>query len=92
LFDTWSVNQADSRCVLFSFSDTTDEWQQAEILMSNYKDMLEKREELQNEVKQLADRSDSLEEELRARLSDEVNEVLAFPPSDTISVGDEEKK
>jgi hypothetical protein len=86
------VNQADSRCALLSFSDATDEWQQAEILMSNYKDMLEKREELQNEVKQLADRSDSLEGELRARLSDEVNEDLAFPPSDTISVGDEEKK
>ena len=58
--------------------------------MANYKAMLQKREDLYAEVGDLEEQNDVLEDELRACLSDEVNEKLAFPPSDVISVNNEE--
>ena len=60
--------------------------------MANYKAMLEKRQHLYAEVRELEELNDVLEDKLRACLSDEVNEELAFPPSDEISVDNEEKK
>jgi hypothetical protein len=75
---------------IFDHSDNTDdEWQQAEALMANYKAMLEKREGLYSEVRGLEEQNDVLGDRLRARLDDEVNEELAFPPSDMISVDNE---
>ena len=65
------------------------EWQQAETLMSNYKAMLEQREGLHSEVIELEQKNDELEDELKARLEEEVNEELAFPPSNMIRVADD---
>jgi hypothetical protein len=49
--------------------------------MSNYKTMLERRDELQSTVRSLELQNDTLEEELKTRLNDKVNEELAYPPS-----------
>ena len=64
--------------------DKSDEWQQAETLMSEYKSMLEQREGLSYEVIDLERQNDKLEDELKARLQEDVNEDLAFPPSSMI--------
>ena len=72
--------------------DKSDEWQQAETLITNYKNMLEQREGLQTEVKTLEQEKNKLEEELQARLNDKVNDELAFPPSSMIQMDCEEKK
>jgi cell division protein FtsB len=79
--------------VLLAFNiDKSDEWQQAETLITNYKNMLEQREGLQTEVKTLEQEKNKLEEELQARLNDKVNDELAFPPSSMIQMDCEEKK
>lgn len=79
--------------ILFSnINDRNDDWQQAETLMTDYRVLLEKREGLHTDAKELENQNHALEEELRSRLKDKVNEELAFPPSNAISVGDEVKK
>lgn len=60
--------------------------------MTDYRDLLEKREGLHTEAKELENQNHTLEEELKARLKDKVNEILAFPPSNAISVDDTVKK
>lgn len=55
--------------------------------MANYSNILEKREGLNAEVKSVESQNKKLEEELKSKLKDKINEELAFPPSMT-SVGD----
>lgn len=66
--------------------DKTDEWNQAESLMSNYRTILEKREVLNSEVASMEHLNHKLENELSSRLKEKVNEELAFPPSNAITV------
>lgn len=70
--------------------DYSDEWNQAEILMSNYKSILERREELNLELASVERQNLDMEKELAEKLQDKVNKELAFPPSSLISaaVGD----
>eukprot|EP00804_Cyclotella_cryptica_P018603 CCRYP_011421-RE/>CCRYP_011421-RE protein AED:0.07 eAED:0.07 QI:2864/0.75/1/1/1/0.8/5/561/500 len=74
------------------YGDKFDKWQQAEELMSNYKDILEQREVLHSEVKRLEEKNNDLEKELQERLNEKVNEELAFPPSNDITMNDNDKK
>jgi len=68
--------------------DKSDQWNQAEALMSSYRNMLERREGLNSEVASMERLNGRLEKELRSNLSEKVNEELAFPPSAMISVRD----
>jgi hypothetical protein len=70
--------------------DNSDEWSQAEILISNYKSILERREELNLELASVERQNLDMEKELAEKLQDKVNKELAFPPSSLISaaVGD----
>ena len=60
--------------------DKSDEWNQAETLMSNYRNVLERRESLNSESVSMKRQNEKLEEELRSKLKEKVNEELAFPP------------
>lgn len=92
LFESeWKGNE-NTEIVNVSFSDKNDDWQQAETLMSNYKTMLERRDELQSTVRTLEQQNETLEDELKTRLNDKVNEELAYPPSAMITVGGEGKR
>ncbi|KAL7550302.1 hypothetical protein ACHAWF_013545 [Thalassiosira exigua] len=66
--------------------DISDEWKQAETLMSNYRTILERREGLNSEVASMKRHNVILEDELKSKLKEEVNDELAFPPSSMISV------
>ncbi|ACI64152.1 predicted protein [Thalassiosira pseudonana CCMP1335] len=72
-------------------SDRNDEWTQAETLMSNYKIVLERRENLNAECNELECKNAELENELKLKLQEKINEELAYPPSKMISVHDEKK-
>jgi hypothetical protein len=65
--------------------DKSDEWSQAEILMSNYKSILERREELNLELASVERQNMDMERELAEKLKDKVNTELAFPPSSLMS-------
>lgn len=54
--------------------------------MSNYKDILERREGLYSEVKTLQKQNADLEKELQERLNEKVNEELVFPPSNIVTM------
>jgi hypothetical protein len=72
------------------YSDSFDkcvEWGQAETLMSNYKAILERREDLHAEVMSMGHQNTHLERELESKLKDKINEQLAFPPRDLIALG-----
>jgi len=56
--------------------------------MSNYRDILERREGLNSEATSMKREIEQLEEELKSKLKEKVNEELAFPPTSMISVGD----
>lgn len=57
--------------------------------MSNYKSILERREELNLELASVERQNMDMERELAEKLKDKVNTELAFPPSSLISaVGD----
>ena len=55
--------------------------------MSNYRTILERRESLNSEVQKMEENNLKLEEELKSKLNEKVNDDLAFPPSSMISVG-----
>ena len=61
-------------------SDRMEEWQQAESLMTNYRAVLQKREELKSQAHSLKAQNKVLEGELTTMLNDKVNEELTFPP------------
>ena len=64
----------------FCSFDRSDEWDQAETLMSDYRTILERREHLHSEVASLGHQNMELEKDLESRLKEEVNEQLVFPP------------
>ena len=53
--------------------DNSDEWSQAEILISNYKSILERREELNLELASVERQNLDMEKELAEKLQDKVN-------------------
>ncbi len=61
-------------------SDRIEEWHQAESLMTNYRAVLQKREELNSQAHSLKAQNRVLEGELSAMLNDKVNNELTFPP------------
>lgn len=65
---------------------SSDKWEQAEILMTNYKNVLERREELNSEVEFVEQENEKLERELQSMLKDKINEELEFPPSRIVSM------
>ena len=84
----WSHTNLRYSSIYYCRFDKSDEWDQAEELMSNYRTVLERRESLNSEVASMERRNIQLEEELKSKLKEKVNEELAFPPSSIISVGD----
>jgi hypothetical protein len=61
--------------------DRGEEWNQAENLMTLYRNLLSKREELKVQVDQFNFSNEELEKALKTKLDDEkVNEELTFPP------------
>ena len=64
--------------------EKSDEWNQAEMLMSDYRNILERRKSLNSESTSMKQQNEKLEEELRSKLKEKVNEELAFPPSGMI--------
>lgn len=74
-------------CNKDEYSDKCDEWGQAEMLMSNYMAILERREDLHAEVTSMGRQNTQLERELESKLKDKINEQLAFPPRDLIALG-----
>ena len=66
----------------------SDEWNQAEKLMSKYKSILTRREDLKSEVALMEEKNLKLEQELESKLKEQINEDLAFPPTKILSVGD----
>ncbi len=52
--------------------------------MSNYKSMLERREELNVELARMERQNMDMEKELAEKLKDKMNKELAFPPSSLI--------
>jgi len=69
----------------------SDEWNQAEKLMSKYKSILTRREDLKSEVAMMEEKNKKLEQELESKLKEKINEDLAFPPTKILSVGGEDK-
>ena len=65
--------------------DKIDEWHQAETLMTDYRAILERREELNSETELMNQHNEELEEELKSNLSESVNEELKFPPLPRLS-------
>lgn len=65
----------------------SDEWNQAEKLMSNYKSILTRRENLKSEEAMMEEKNIKLEQELESKLKEKINEDLAFPPTNILSVG-----
>lgn len=63
-----------------------DEWSQAEMLMSNYKNILERRDELNTQLMTMERQNIQLENELAEKLQDEKNNELTFPPSTVVSI------
>mmetsp|Transcript_23783 Transcript_23783/g.37320 ORF Transcript_23783/g.37320 Transcript_23783/m.37320 type:complete len:476 (-) Transcript_23783:1651-3078(-) len=61
-------------------SDRIEEWRQAESLMTNYRAVLQKREELNSQAHSLKAQNKVLEGELSTLLKDKVNDELTFPP------------
>ena len=64
----------------------SDEWNQAEKLMSKYKSILTRREDLKSEVAIMEEKNLKLEQELESKLKEKINEDLAFPPTKILSV------
>lgn len=64
----------------------SDEWNQAEKLMSKYKSILTRREDLKLEVAIMEEKNLNLEQELESKLKEKINEDLAFPPTKILSV------
>ena len=63
-------------------SDRSEEWVQAENLMSNYRTILQRRDELSKQAHLLDAANTELQKELKAKLEDaKVNKELKFPPS-----------
>ena len=61
--------------------DRGEEWNQAENLMTLYRNLLSKREEVKAQVDQFNSSNEELEKALKTKLDDEkVNEELTFPP------------
>ena len=58
-----------------------DEWNQAETLMTNYRRILERREDLNTEVKLMEKENLQLDNELQAKLAEDINDELKFPPT-----------
>ena len=71
-------------CLTSSFC--SDEWNQAEKLMSKYKSILTRREDLKSEVAMMEEKNLKLEQELESKLKEKINEDLAFPPTKILSV------
>lgn len=65
----------------------SNEWNQAEKLMSNYKSVLTRRDGLKSEVAIMEEKNLKLEQELESKLKEKINEDLAFPPTKILSVG-----
>ncbi len=61
-------------------SDRIEEWHQAESLMTNYRAVLQKREELNSQAHSLKAQNRKLEGELSTILKDKVIDELTFPP------------
>ena len=61
-------------------SDRMEEWRQAESLMTNYRAVLQRREELNSQAHSLNAQNKVMEGELKTMLSEKVNEELTFPP------------
>lgn len=75
----------------FPSGDKSDEWNQAETLMEDYRSMLERREDLNSELAMMEEQNLKLEQELESKLKEKINEELAFPPTKMISVGPDAK-
>lgn len=79
-----------SSVVIRAFSlrsfDKTDEWNQAEILMSDYRTILERRENLNSESALMERQNEQLESDLNKHFKEKVNEELRYPPSSMIPV------
>lgn len=67
--------------------DKSNEWKQAETLMSKHRNVLERREGLNSEVASMGLQNVGLEKKLSNRLTEKVNDELVFSPSNAISVG-----
>lgn len=64
----------------------TDEWSQAESLMSDYRSVLQRREDLEEEVAAKERRNSELEKRLGSNLAEKINEELKYPPSASIKL------
>ena len=84
--DMWTSRHI---CILSVHSSNyffSDEWNQAEKLMSKYKSILTRREDLKSEVAMMEEKNVKLEKELESKLKEKINEDLAFPPTKILSV------
>ncbi|KAL7464734.1 hypothetical protein ACHAXS_005070, partial [Conticribra weissflogii] len=70
----------------FTGKRTEDDWDEVESLVTNYKNVLERRESLNVEVDSMERRNEKLEKELESKLADKINDELVFPPSKLILV------
>ena len=75
----------------YSYYLLSDEWNQAEKLMSKYKSILTRREDLKSEVEMMEEKNVKLEQELESKLKEKINEDLSFPPTKILSVGGGDK-
>jgi len=66
---------------------TKDDWDEVESLVTNYKNVLERRESLNVEVDSMERQNDNLEKELESKLTEKINDELVFPPSNLVLVG-----
>jgi hypothetical protein len=80
------------RCLSIRSFDKSNEWNQAETLMSDYRTILERRESLNSESALMKRQNAQLETDLKKHLNEKVNEELRFPPSCMISVSGEGAK
>ena len=67
-------------CDKDNISDRSEEWHQAESLMTKYRSVLQKREEFNAQALSLKENNKELEKDLTSLMKDKVNEELTFPP------------
>ena len=64
----------------------TDEWSQAESLLSDYRSVLQRRGDLEEEVVAKERQNSELERRLESNLAEKINEELKYPPSAAIEL------
>jgi len=86
-FDLEDDGQAESDSGSDPYSSfRTDEWNQAESLMSDYRSVLQRREDLEEEIAAKELQNSKLEKRLDSNLAEKINEELKYPPSATVKL------